>query len=153
LLSRSERFGSVASKDTWGRIVNSSPISHSKVHMHEKFSSEYKKTLANSGLELVGLADDCGIIVLPSNELTNTWPLLEGKIVITIGECTNFLMGLPEFLRSKNVHLNSASPTEILRIVERIRTSSMHAGNIDGSPGWRRKELFQSAVNSALTGL
>ena len=149
LLSRGDRFGFVSSTDTWSKIVKPPLYSQSMVHLHSNLDDGYREKLHENGVELSQVEEKSGILLMPSNDLTDNWPLLEGKIVITIGESTNFIKNLPEYLRSKNIHLNQSSPEEISNIIQRIINSQLESDKIETSLGWRRKILFQSIVDSS----
>ena len=149
LLSRGDRFGFVSSTDTWSKIVKPPLYSQSMVHLHSNLDDGYREKLHENGVELSQVEEKSGILLMPSNNLTDNWPLLEGKIVITIGESTNFIKNLPEYLRSKNIHLNQSSPEEISNIIQRIINSQLESDKVETSLGWRRKILFQSIVDSS----
>lgn len=149
LLSRGDRFGFVSSTDTWSKIVKPPLYSQSMVHLHSNLDDGYREKLHENGVELSQVEEKSGILLMPSNDLTDNWPLLEGKIVITIGESTNFIKNLPEYLRSKNIHLNHSSPEEISNIIQRIINSQLESDKVETSLGWRRKILFQSIVDSS----
>ena len=149
LLSRGDRFGFVSSTDTWSKIVKPPLYSQSMVHLHSNLDDGYREKLHENGVELSQVEEKSGILLMPSNDLTDNWPLLEGKIVITIGESTNFIKNLPEYLRSKNIHLNQSSPEEISNIIQRIINSQLESDKVETSLGWRRKILFQSIVDSS----
>ena len=149
LLSRGDRFGFVSSTDTWSKIVKPPLYSQSMVHLHSNLDDGYREKLLQNGVELSQVEDKSGILLMPSNDLTDNWPLLEGKIVVTIGESTNFIKNLPEYLRSKNIHLNQSSPEEISNIIQRIINSQLESDKVETSLGWRRKILFQSIVDSS----
>ena len=149
LLSRGDRFGFVSSTDTWSKIVKPPLYSQSMVHLHSNLDDGYREKLHENGVEFSQVEEKSGILLMPSNNLTDNWPLLEGKIVITIGESTNFIKNLPEYLRSKNIHLNQSSPEEISNIIQRIINSQLESDKVETSLGWRRKILFQSIVDSS----
>ena len=149
LQSRGDRFGFVSSTDTWSKIVKPPLYSQSMVHLHSNLDDGYREKLHENGVELSQVEEKSGILLMPSNDLTDNWPLLEGKIVITIGESTNFIKNLPEYLRSKNIHLNQSSPEEISNIIQRIINSQLESDKVETSLGWRRKILFQSIVDSS----
>jgi len=153
LLSRGGRFGFVCSTDTWSKIVKPPSYSQSVVHLHPDLENEYREKLLQSNVELNHVADKSGILLMPSNNLVNNWPLLEGKIVITIGESTSFIRDLPEYLRSKNIHLNQSSPDEICSIIQRIINSQLKSGMVETSSAWRRKVLFQSIIDSSFKAI
>ncbi len=149
LLSRGDRFGFVSSTGTWSKIVKPPLYSQSMVHLHSNLDDGYREKLLQNNVELSQVEEKSGILLMPSNNLTDNWPLLEGKIVITIGESTNFIKNLPEYLRSKNIHLNQSSPEEISNIIQRIINSQLESYKVETSLGWRRKILFQSIVDSS----
>ena len=151
LTTRSERFGFVSSPETWQKIIKPAAYSHNLVYLHEGLADEYRDILEIEGVEVCEYADQSGILLMPSKQLSSNWPLLEGKIVITIGESTDFIKNLPEYLRSKNVHLNTVKPEEVCKIVKRINNSEM-ISSTHGSASLRRKVLFQSIVDSSFKG-
>jgi len=153
IVSRGERFGIVSSLETWSKIVKPPSYSVSTVFVSSDLDSKYEKDLLAAGIEVSKLVEQSGIILTPSSELTSNWPLLEGKIVITIGNPTEFISELPEYLRSKNVHLNSSSPTDILKIVNRIIISENEKSIAEEPTSWRRKALFQSIIDSSFKEL
>ena len=153
IVSRGERFGIVSSLETWSKIVKPPSYSVSTVFVSSDLDSKYEKDLLAAGIEVSKLVEQSGIILTPSSELTSNWPLLEGKIVITIGNPTEFISELPEYLRSKNVHLNSSSPTDILKIVNRIIISENEKSIAEEPRSWRRKALFQSIIDSSFKEL
>lgn len=149
LLSRGDRFGFVSSTDTWPKIVKPPMYSKTMVNLHSDLANEFQEKLLTNNVELSQVEEKSGILLMPSNNLTDNWPLLEGKIVITIGDSTNFIKNLPEYLRSKNIHLNQSSPEEISNIIQRIINSQLRSDKIGTSLGWRRKVLFQTIVDSS----
>jgi hypothetical protein len=153
LTTRGERFGIVSSPDTWSKIVKSPNYSQSTIHIDSELEEVYRSNLLDEGIEVGDFVDQSGILLMPSNQLTSNWPLLEGKKIITIGECTDFIKKLPEYLRSKNVHLNNTSPEEICNIVKRITNSEEMTSKMEGASSRRRKVLFQSIIDSSLKGL
>lgn len=153
ITSRGERFGIVSSSETWSKIVKPPSYSASTAFVSSELHTSYELELIAAGIEVSKLVEQSGIILMPSSELTSNWPLLEGKIVITIGKYTDFISELPEYLRSKNVHLNSSSPTDILKIVNRIIMSENEKSIAEESTSWRRKALFQSIIDSSFKEL
>ena len=153
LSSRGDRFGCVSSAETWSKIVKPPLYSHSMVYLHSSLDDGFLDKLEQDGVELSQVEAKCGILLMPSDNLTDNWPLLEGKIVITLGESTNFIKNLPEYLRSKNIHLNQSTPEEISNIIQRIINSQLESDKVETSLSWRRKILFQSIVDSSLKDL
>ena len=146
LASRSERFGFVSSTDTWSKIVKPPSFSKSTVFMYPGLNKSYREKLFEANIESSDIAEVSGIHLIPSKDLTNNWPLLEGKIVITIGESTDFIKNLPEYLRSNNVHLNQTTPDELCNVVTRIINARNMPFSSDNSSR-RRKVLFQSIID------
>ena len=153
IVSRGERFGVVSSSQTWPKIVKPPSYSVSTIFVSSNLDPTFEKDITAAGIEVSKLVEQSGVILIPSSELTSNWPLLEGKIVITIGNCTEFISELPEYLRSKNVHLNSASSADILKIVNRIVKSDNEKSITEESTSWRRKALFQSIIDSSFEEL
>ena len=142
LSSRGDRFGCVSSAETWSKIVKPPLYSESMVYLHSSLDDGFLDKLEQDGVELSQVEAKCGILLMPSDNLTDNWPLLEGKIVITLGESTNFIKNLPEYLRSKNIHLNQSTPEEISNIIQRIINSQLESDKVETSLSWRRKILF-----------
>ena len=101
IVSRGERFGVVSSSQTWPKIVKPPSYSASTIFVSSELGTSFEKDIIDAGIEVSKLVEQSGVILIPSSELTSNWPLLEGKIVITIGNYTEFISELPEYLRSK----------------------------------------------------
>ena len=79
-----------SSSQTWPKIVKPPSYSVSTIFVSSNLDPTFEKDITAAGIEVSKLVEQSGVILIPSSELTSNWPLLEGKIVITIGNCTEF---------------------------------------------------------------